>query len=207
MPQTMRGCLARIMAKPAIREVIVVEGRHDTERLREFFDCETIETGGTSLGEEKLEEIRAAQQRCGVIILTDPDSPGNRIRNAVSRAVPGCLHAFVANEDAHTAHKVGVEHANEETLRAALAHLITLKEKQEKLTPADLYEMGLLGRASSADLRACLGRRLHIGAGTAKTMCRRLNGLGFTREQLRKEIENAETDCEHGQDQGDPESL
>ena len=81
------------------------------------------------------------------------------------------------------------------------------KFRKEKLTPADLYEMGLLGRASSADLRACLGRRIHIGAGTAKTMCRRLNGLGFTRAQLRKEIENAETDCEHGQDQGDPESL
>jgi len=195
------------MDKPVIREVIVVEGRHDTERLREFFDCETIETGGTSLNEETLAEIRAAQQRRGVIILTDPDSPGNRIRNAVSRAVPGCLHAFVAKEDAHTVHKVGVEHANEKTLKAALAHLITLEKRQPELVPADLYDLGLLGGKSSADLRACLGRRLHIGAGTAKTMCRRLNGLGLTREQLRKEIENAETDCEHGKDQGDPESL
>ena len=77
-----------------IRQLIVVEGRHDSAKLKEFFECDTIETGGTSLGEEVIERIRAAQKTRGVIIFTDPDSPGNRIRNEINRAVPGCLNAL-----------------------------------------------------------------------------------------------------------------
>ena len=32
-----------------IREVIVVEGKNDTNVLQQYFDCETIETHGTSM--------------------------------------------------------------------------------------------------------------------------------------------------------------
>jgi hypothetical protein len=69
-----------------IQEVIVVEGRHDTEKLRKYFDCDTIETGGSSLGRDVLERIAQANKTSGVIIFTDPDSAGNRIRNAKSTA-------------------------------------------------------------------------------------------------------------------------
>lgn len=77
------------MEKRRIREVIVVEGKHDTEKLRKYFDCDTIETNGTHLGKSVIEQIAAAQKSRGVIILTDPDSPGNRIRCAINQAVPG----------------------------------------------------------------------------------------------------------------------
>ena len=56
-----------------IKEVIVVEGHHDTNVLQQYFDCETIETNGLALSAETLELIKEAQQRCGVIIFTDPD--------------------------------------------------------------------------------------------------------------------------------------
>ena len=74
--------------KKKIQEVIVVEGRHDTEKLRKYFDCDTIETGGTSLGDSVIERIREAQKARGVIIFTDPDSPGNRIRNVINQNIP-----------------------------------------------------------------------------------------------------------------------
>ena len=45
-----------------IREIIVVEGRNDTLRLKSFFDCDTIETGGYQVSAETLERIAAAQK-------------------------------------------------------------------------------------------------------------------------------------------------
>ena len=83
------------MSMKKIKEVIVVEGRHDTERLRKYFDCDTIETGGTSLGQDVIDRIIEAKKTRGVIVFTDPDSPGNRIRHAVNQSVEGCKNAFV----------------------------------------------------------------------------------------------------------------
>ena len=41
-----------------IHEIIVVEGRHDTQQLKKYFDCETIETGGSSIDDKVIERIR-----------------------------------------------------------------------------------------------------------------------------------------------------
>ena len=43
-----------------IKEVIVVEGHHDTNVLQQYFDCETIETNGLALSAETLELIKEA---------------------------------------------------------------------------------------------------------------------------------------------------
>lgn len=173
-----------------IRELIVVEGRHDSANLKRYFDCDTVETGGTSLDEEVIQLIQAASEKRGVIIFTDPDSPGNRIRNEINRRIPGCKNAFIDRHVARTARKVGVEHAGKEALEEALEHLVTIStDTQERITSADLYELGLLGSDNSAQLREKAGRRLHIGAGTAKTMRIRLNCLGISKEELKKVLD------------------
>ena len=64
-----------------INEIIVVEGRHDTQQLKKYFDCETIETGGSSIDDKVIERIRYAASTCGVIIFTDPDTPGKQCNN------------------------------------------------------------------------------------------------------------------------------
>ena len=79
-----------------IKEVIVVEGRHDTSVLQQYFDCDTIETNGLSLSEETLRLIEEARDRCGVIIFTDPDHPGETIRRRINEAVKGCKNAYIA---------------------------------------------------------------------------------------------------------------
>ena len=103
-----------------IREVIVVEGKNDTNVLRQYFDCETIETHGTSLDAQTLELIRLTQARRGVIIFTDPDHPGEYIRRRINEAVPGCKNAFIEKDKAKTPKKVGVEHASRTDLEEAL---------------------------------------------------------------------------------------
>ena len=176
--------------KPYIKELIVVEGRHDSQRLKQYFDCDTIETSGTGISREILEQIRKAQETRGVILFTDPDSPGNRIRNLINKEISGCKNAFVQKEDARTERKVGVEHAEEAILKEALANCVTYTERpQETITAQDMYELGLTGQENSAELRRKAGRLLHIGFGTAKTMRSRLNCLQITKEELRKVLE------------------
>lgn len=173
------------MNKPRIKELIVVEGKNDTAALRQYFDCDTIETSGTHLGKLTLDMIRRAKDVRGVIVFTDPDSPGNRIRNAINRAVPGCLNAHIDKNKAKTTHKVGVEHADKEALTEALQHLVTYdQDRKETITAADMYDLGLSGMPDSAQKRKDLGNKLHIGFGNARTMRDRINDLGITREEI-----------------------
>lgn len=77
------------------KQIIVVEGRDDTKRLHEAFgDVDTIETRGSAISEKTLALIKKAQATRGVIVLTDPDFPGEKIRKTISAAVPGVTHAF-----------------------------------------------------------------------------------------------------------------
>ena len=74
--------------KQHIKEIIVVEGKNDTNTLQSFFDCDTIETGGDQVNEKTIERVRQAQKTRGVIIFTDPDTPGEHIRRLIGPRMP-----------------------------------------------------------------------------------------------------------------------
>ena len=167
-----------------IREVIVVEGKNDTKRLKSFFDAETIETHGLGLKKETVDLIREIQERRGVILFLDPDTPGEKIRSHLNQEIPGLKNAFLMKEDARNRKKVGIEHASKEVLEEALAHLITYTEKEESLSEEEFYELGLNGTADSAKKREILSAHFHLGRCNAKTMYRRINLLGLTRKQI-----------------------
>ena len=72
-----------------IQEVIVVEGKNDTRRLQSFFDVDTFETDGLALNKEKIELIRKLNEKRGVILFLDPDSPGEKIRQRLNSEIAG----------------------------------------------------------------------------------------------------------------------
>ena len=173
-----------------IHEIIVVEGRHDTQQLKKYFDCETIETGGSSIDDKVIEQIRHAASRQGVIVFTDPDTPGNQIRHIINQHVPNCKNAFVDKHHARTEKKVGIEHADKDTLWNALQNVVTITNTPKgSLTMSDLFELGLSGQSDSAELRHRVGEYYHIGDGNAKTMLARLNCLAINKEELREVID------------------
>ncbi len=65
-----------MVEKQKINEVIVVEGRDDTANLKRYFDCETYETGGSSIDDRDLERLKRLEDKRGIIVFTDPDFPG-----------------------------------------------------------------------------------------------------------------------------------
>lgn len=106
-----------------IAQMIVVEGKEDTVAIRRAVDADTIETGGSAIDDKVLRRIELARERRGVIIFTDPDVPGEKIRKIIEARVPGCSHAFLAKADARGKDGIGVEHASPEAIRAALARV------------------------------------------------------------------------------------
>ena len=168
-----------------IKEVIVVEGKNDTNVLKSYVDCDTIETHGISIDKEVIEQIRIAKQTRGVIIFTDPDYPGEYIRNTINEAIDGCKNAYIEKNKARTSKKVGVEHASKEDILESLQHLFTYdKNAQETLSREDFLSLGLNGGKDSAAKREKIASVLHLGKPNAKTLWKRLNMLQKTKEDV-----------------------
>lgn len=171
------------MERRKIKEILVVEGKNDTRRLQQFFDCDTVETGGLRLDKGALEYLGAAGKSRGVIIFTDPDSPGEYIRRQVMAICPQAKHVFIDKQKARTDKKVGVEHAGREDLEAALADAVTFDSTGLSLSWADFVDLGLTGDKGR---RMTLCSRAHIGPCNAKTCFKRINALGLSRADVER---------------------
>ncbi|EUJ28828.1 primase-like protein [Listeria floridensis FSL S10-1187] len=168
------------MEKPIINEVIVVEGRDDTTAIRRAVEADTIETNGSAINGDTIERIRFANEKRGVIILTDPDFPGEKIRKIIDAAVPGCKHAFIKRSEALPKYGrgLGVEHASPDVIREALSAFHTSRVKPEQeLNPVSrkrLIEAGLLFGDGARARRDRLGELLRIGYTNGKQLEARL---------------------------------
>ena len=80
---TMQERYLALTEKRKIPEVIVVEGKDDTANLRRFYEVDTYETRGSAIDQDDLERIATLQELRGVIVFTDPDYNGERIRKII----------------------------------------------------------------------------------------------------------------------------
>jgi len=168
-----------------IKEVIVVEGRDDVTAVKRAVDAELITTHGFGLSEETLGLIEEAQKKCGVIIFTDPDYAGEKIRERITKRIKGCKHAFLPREEATKRGNIGIENATPENIIAALSKVRTLiEESSDEFSKSDLIRNDLVGQADASSRRDRLGKILGIGYANAKQFLRRLNHYGITREEF-----------------------
>ena len=186
-----------------IREVIVVEGRYDKNTLRQVVEATVVETGGFGVfkDQERLALLRRLAAQRGLILLTDSDGAGFVIRNFLKGAIPKeqIKQAYIPDifgKERRKATpgkegKLGVEGMRPEILLQALERAGATFEDGDAparagspITKADLYELGLTGRADSAARRAELLRKLELPEHmTANALLETLNIL-FTREEM-----------------------
>ena len=169
-----------------IKELIVVEGKHDRVKLERLFDCDVICTGGLSLSDEVLETIRTVGKEKGVIVLTDPDRPGEMIRSRIAEIVPDCQHVFVKKSVAIGKRNVGIEYVEDDELIKALENRITFVKEQETLSWAEFCQLGIIG---NKDKRTQLCEKLNLGYSNNKTLFKRLNMMSLTYDDLKKVME------------------
>lgn len=172
-----------------IKEVIVVEGKDDVAAVKKAVDAEIIITGGFGFGDELIKKIRIVAEKRGVIIFTDPDFAGEKIRKTISKAVENCKHAFLPKDKATKEGNIGIENAKPEDIREALKSARTeLVARRNEFSNTDLFLHKLIGIDGSAQRRDGLGRILGIGYCNSKQLLSRLNNYGITREEFNEAI-------------------
>lgn len=168
-----------------IKEVIVVEGRDDYTAVKRAVDAEIIITGGYALHKNAMDRIKLASQRCGVIIFTDPDYAGERIRREISKRVKGCRHAFLPVECATKDGDIGIENARSEDILEALNKArVENVQKHIEFSIDDMIRNNLLGTNEAAQKRKKLGRILGIGYANGKQFLQRLNSYNISRQEF-----------------------
>lgn len=171
-----------------IKEVIVVEGKDDTKRIRQAVDADTIETRGSAIPQETLDLISELAKTRGVIVFTDPDFSGEKIRKTIAAEVPNVKHAFITKKQGvpnRSVGSLGVEHASVESIRQALSRVYTEDDSAaELISRAELIQDGLMGNPDAKRRREKLGEILGIGYVNGKQLQHRLRMFGITHDQF-----------------------
>lgn len=170
-----------------VKEIIVVEGKDDTARIKLAVEADTIETNGSAIDDRVIQRVALAQATRGVIVLTDPDFPGGKIRETLTQSVPGIKHAFLRKQDCQSPKggSLGVEHASIETIQEALKNVHTPHKEAEieDLKPF-FIQLGLIGQSHSAWYREQLGDELGIGYTNGKQFIKRVQMFQITKEEI-----------------------
>ena len=160
-----------------IDEAIIVEGKYDKIKLSSLVEAVIIVTNGFSIfkDDEKLELIRYYAKKTGIIILTDSDSAGRKIRGYIKGAVgegnirnvyiPDIFGKEKRKTKPSAEGKLGVEGINSKLLMEAFEKAgITAshREKTSDITKLTLYELGLSGGSNSRELREKLQASLGL---------------------------------------------
>ena len=176
-----------------IKEIIVVEGKDDITAVKNALEAEVIATGGFGYNRDFVESLKIIGEKRGIIILTDPDYAGEKIRKNLDKEIKNCKHAFLPQGKALKKGDIGVENATKEDIIEAIEKarpIIT--EKREEFVKEDLIELGLIGTLNSRSKREELGNILGIGYANSKQFLNRLNNFGITKEEFIKALERME---------------
>lgn len=161
-----------------VKQAVIVEGKYDKIRLSSVIDGVIIPTNGFTVfkNKETLALIRYFAETTGIIILTDSDAAGFKIRSFLKGAVGKgeILNVYVPDifgkEKRKAAPskegKLGVEGMEKEIILEAFRKAgITAEEGQpvrEPITKLDLYECGLSGGKNSSAMRKKLLAELKL---------------------------------------------
>lgn len=150
----------------AIEQAVIVEGKYDKIKLSSIVDAVIIQTDGFKIfkDEAKRELIRYYANKKGIIILTDSDSAGFKIRNYLKGIVKGgkIINVYIPDVFGKEKRKLapskegklGVEGIDKKVIIEALENAGVLmaesKPQKELITKMDLYEDGLTGGQNSS---------------------------------------------------------
>lgn len=183
-----------------VRQPIIVEGRYDRIRLSSLIDGVFIETGGFRVFKDRelVASLRHIAETTGVILLTDSDGAGFKIRNYLKNVlgknakitdvyIPAVRGVEKRKAAPSAEGLLGVEGIDSETLLLAFERAGIGCEKVEKksdLTVADLFQAKLTGAPNSAERRRELLKRLSLPPRLSnRSMLLMLNTL-LTREEF-----------------------
>lgn len=172
-------------------KVYVVEGRNDTTRLKQVFPgINVLSVGGSAINSDILKLLHELKIDHEIIVVTDPDYPGKKIRTTIEKEIGDVSHIYVSRDLARNKNntKIGIEHMSEFDLKEAFKYEHKNVNKKSDLTMNALFELKLVGNFDSNKLRSKLSNKLNLGHVNGKALLERLKMLGINKEALIKEM-------------------
>lgn len=158
-----------------ISQAVIVEGKYDKIKLSGIIDAPIIQTDGFGIFKDKELQrlIRMLAEKRGLLVLTDSDSAGFKIRSFIGSTVdkkyiknayiPDIFGKERRKTEPSKEGKLGVEGVSEDVIMQALANAGVLcessAEPERPITKLDLYEYGLTGGENSSEKRSHLLER------------------------------------------------
>ncbi len=177
-------------------KLFVVEGKNDYAKLKSIDNnLNIITTNGSEISKETLNEIIIASETKTIVLLLDPDGPGEKIRKKIQSVIKQCEHIFVPQNIAISKNKkkVGIEHIKTEILTQYLGETRSDKKKSD-VTLENLYDLNLIGKPNSNALRSKLCNKLMIGKANGKTLLSKINMFGINYSEIEKIIKGENDD-------------
>ncbi len=157
-----------------IKQAVIVEGKYDKIKLSGIIDAPIIQTDGFGIFKDKeLQKlIRILAEKRGILVLTDSDSAGFKIRSFIGSTVdqkyiknayiPDIFGKEKRKTEPSKEGKLGVEGVPEDVIIKALENAGVLYENacepERPITKIDLYDYGFTGGSDSVSKRAALLR-------------------------------------------------
>ena len=162
-----------------VKEAIVVEGKYDKIKLSGIVDTVIIETDGFGIfkDKEKQKLIRFLAEKKGIIVLTDSDSAGFKIRSFIQNItrceniknvfVPDVYGKEKRKTEASKEGKLGVEGIKKEIILDAFEKAGVFCDENKnatarEITHTDFFEDGISGGENSSAIRKSLAKELDL---------------------------------------------
>lgn len=162
-----------------IKEAVIVEGKYDKIKLSAIIDTVIIETDGFAVfkDKEKQKLIRFLAEKRGIVIMTDSDSAGFKIRNFINGItkseniknvyIPDIYGKEKRKTEVSKEGKLGVEGMTPQVIMSSLEKAGVLcfsndKKQGREITHTDFFEDGISGGENSSAIRKALAKQLEL---------------------------------------------
>ncbi|HOO25105.1 MAG TPA: DUF4093 domain-containing protein [Clostridiales bacterium] len=190
-----------------INQAVIVEGKHDKIKLESVIDALIITTDGFGIfnNKEKQKFIRRLALEKGILIITDSDSAGFKIRGFLKGIVEEgqIFHAYIPEIKGKERRKespskegtLGVEGMPKEIIEEALNKAGVAFESQvvasRRITQLDLYNDGFSGRKDSKKKKELLLKSLDLPAKLSTKAFLQLINMFLTYDEYKNAVENS----------------
>ena len=190
---------------------VIVEGKYDKIKLMSVLDAVIIETDGFGIfnDKEKQRLIQRLAATKGLLILTDSDSAGFKIRafiggivlkeQIVNAYIPDIFGKEKRKTEPSKEGKLGVEGVSPEIIMQALERAGVFCEKTDSterklITKLDLYEDGFSGREDSAAKRKAFLKQLDLPERMSSNSLVQILNTFLTYDEYKTETEKFKQD-------------
>lgn len=190
-----------------IKEAVIVEGKYDKIKLSGILDTVIVETDGFAVfkDKEKQQLIRFLAEKRGIVIMTDSDSAGFKIRSFIKGIIkndniknvyiPDIYGKEKRKTEMSKEGKIGVEGMETQIIVSALEKAGVLYDENNKMqgreiTHTDFFEDGISGGENSSEIRKTFAKQLGLPERISSSALLKIINSYMTYEEYKEVVNN-----------------